>query len=81
MKGGAERQKHALVAVIHATMVEINGYKQWDLPARLIASMPRRLAAVRLVEGKQTKYQTYRALTGLQNEPLIINISREMREI
>ena len=56
MKGGIKRRKDALVEAIHHTMAEINGWEQWDLPAKLIASMPRRLAAVRLVKGKQTKY-------------------------
>ena len=56
MKGGVERRKDALVEAIHHIMAEINGFDQWDLPAKLIASMPRRLAAVRLVKGRQTKY-------------------------
>ena len=56
MRGGVEKRKDALVEAIHHTMAEINGWDQWDLPAKLIESMPRRLAAVRLVKGLQTKY-------------------------
>ena len=56
MGGGVEARKDTLVEAIHATMAVINGWEEWDLPAKLIASMPRRLAAVRLVKGKQTKY-------------------------
>ena len=46
----------ALEQAVHHAMTVINGFEQWDLPAKLIASMPKRLAAVRLVQGKQTKY-------------------------
>ena len=54
--GGVEARKNTLVKVIYVTMAIINGWEEWDLPAKLIASMSRRLAAVRLVKGKQTKY-------------------------
>ena len=56
MGGDIEARKNTLIKVIYATMAVINGWEEWDLPAKLIASMPRRLAAVRLVKGKQTKY-------------------------
>ena len=56
MGGGVEARKDKLVEAIHATMAENNGWDQRDLPAKLIASMPKRLAAVKLVQGKQTKY-------------------------
>ena len=56
MGGGVEARKNALIKAIYAIMTVINGWEEWDLPAKLIASMPRRLAAVRLVKGKQTKY-------------------------
>ena len=56
MGGGVKRRKNTLVKAIYHTMAVINGYEEWDLPARLIASMPRRLAAVKLVKGRQTKY-------------------------
>ena len=56
MGGGIEAHKNTLIKVIYAIMAIINGWEEWDLPAKLIASMPRRLAAVRLVKGKQTKY-------------------------
>ena len=56
MGGGIEARKNTLVKVIYVTMTVINGWEEWDLLAKLIASMPRRLAAVRLVKGKQTKY-------------------------
>ena len=56
MSGGIKKRISTLVKAIHDTMAVINGFEQWDLPAKLIASMPQRLAAVRLVKGKQTKY-------------------------
>ena len=56
MGGGIEAHKNALVKAIYVTMAVINGWEEWDLPAKLIASMPRRLAAVRLIKEKQTKY-------------------------
>ena len=56
MGGGVERRKDVLVEAIHHIMAEICGWDEWDLPAKLIESMPRRLAAVRLVQGKQTRY-------------------------
>ena len=56
MRGGVEKRKDALEKAIRQTINRINGWDQWDLPAKLVASMPRRLAAVRLVQGKQTKY-------------------------
>ena len=40
----------ALKQALHYAMAVINGFEQWDLPAKLIASMPKRRAAVRLVE-------------------------------
>ena len=56
MGRGVDARKDKLVEAIHATIAEINGWDQWDLPAKLIASIPKRLAAVKLVKGKQTKY-------------------------
>ena len=52
----AEARKDALETAVHQAMAVFNGFEQWDLPAKLIASMPDRLAAVKLVHGKQTKY-------------------------
>ena len=56
MGEGVEAHKNALIKAIYISIAIINGWKEWDLPAKLIASMPRRLAVVRLVKGKQTKY-------------------------
>ena len=56
MGEGVEARKDKLVETIYATMVEINGWDQWDLPAKLIASMPKRLVAVKLMQGKYIKY-------------------------
>ena len=56
MGEGIKARKNTLVKVIYATMAVINGWEEWDLLAKLKAFMPRRLAAVRLVKGKQTKY-------------------------
>ena len=56
MGGSIKTYKNILVKVIHATITIINGWEEWDLPAKLIASMPRRLVVVRLVRGKQIKY-------------------------
>ena len=56
MGGSVEARKDTLVKVIYVTMAVINGWEEWDLLVKLIASMLRRLAVVRLVKGKQTKY-------------------------
>ena len=56
MRGGVEAHKNILIKVIYVTIAIINRWEEWDLPAKLIASIPRRLAVVRLVKGKQTKY-------------------------
>ena len=56
MMRGPEARKDALEAAVHEAMAVINGYEQWDFPAKLIESMPRRLAAVKLVEVKQIRY-------------------------
>ena len=53
---GAEARKYTLVKVIYEAMAVFNYEAQWDFPAKLIESMPRRLAAVRLTKGRQTKY-------------------------
>ena len=56
MGGGIEARKNTLIKVIYVIIVIINGWEEWDLPAKLIVSMLRRLAVVRLIKGKQTKY-------------------------
>ena len=56
MRGGVKKKKDTLIKAIHQTIAVINGGDQWDLPAVLIESMPRRLAAVSLVKGGPTKY-------------------------
>ena len=53
---GAEARKDASEAAVHEAMAEFNEYEQWDFPAKLIESVPRRLVAVKLVKGQQTKY-------------------------
>ena len=47
-------RKNALVKALYYTISVINGEKRWDLPVKLVFSMLRRLAAVKLVEEKQT---------------------------
>ena len=54
MGEGVEAYKNTLIKVIYATMAVINGWEEWDLPAKLIAFMSRRLVVVRLVKEKQT---------------------------
>ena len=39
--GGVKAHKNALVKVIYITMTIINGWEEWDLLTKLIASMPR----------------------------------------
>ena len=56
MGGGVKGRKNALVKALHHTISMINREERWDLPAKLVFFMPRRLAAVKLVKGKQTKY-------------------------
>ena len=43
---GTEAHKYMLVKVIHKAIAVFNNEAQWDFPATLIKSMPRRLAAV-----------------------------------
>ena len=50
MGEGVDVRKNKLVKAIHATMAKINKWDKWDLPAKLIVSMPKRLAAVKLVK-------------------------------
>ena len=52
MGGDVEVCKDVLVEVIYATMAEINGWDESDLPAKLITFILWRLAAMRLVDGK-----------------------------
>ena len=47
MGEGTERKKHALKQAIREAFAEITTDNEWDLPARLLASMPARLEAVR----------------------------------
>ena len=47
---------NALERAVHEAMAAFKEEMQWDFPATLVASMPRRLAEVELVQGKQTKY-------------------------
>ena len=56
MGENVKARKNTLIKVIYVTMAVINGWEEWDLLAKLIASMPRRLAVIRLVKEKQTKY-------------------------
>ena len=56
MGGGIEKGKDALAEEVHHTIAEINRFDQWDLPAKLIASIPQRLAAAKLVKEKHTRY-------------------------
>ena len=56
MRGGKDTRKYALKQAIREAFVEITADNEWDLPAILLASMPRRLAAVKLVNGRQTRY-------------------------
>ena len=41
MGGGVKGRKDALVEALHHTMSVINGEEGWDLPAKLVFSMPR----------------------------------------
>ena len=52
MGGGVEARKNKLVKAIYTTIAKINGWDQWDLLAKLIAFMPKRLVAIKLVQEK-----------------------------
>ena len=56
MSGGKETRKDALKQAIREVFDEITNDNEWELPAILLASMPRRLNAVKLVQGRQTRY-------------------------
>ena len=56
IEGGKPARKEALKAAIRAAFDQLTADPEWDLPAILAHSMPKRLAAVKLVGGKQTKY-------------------------
>ena len=56
MAGGKEARKNALKQAIKQAFDLIQDTNQWDLPSKLIASMPVRLQAVRKARGFQTKY-------------------------
>ena len=52
MGEGIKARKNTLIKVIYVTIAVINGWEKWDLPAKLIVFIPRRLAVVRLVKKK-----------------------------
>ena len=56
MGGGVDVRKNKLVKAIYTTMAKINKWDKWDLPAKLIIFILKRLAAIKLVKEKQTKY-------------------------
>ena len=56
MRGGKDTRKDALKQAIREAFIEITADNEWDLSAILLATMPRRLAAVKLVNDKQTRY-------------------------
>ena len=49
-------RKVALKRAITAAFAQLQADNEWELPAILVALMPKRLAAVKLVHGEQTKY-------------------------
>ena len=56
MQGGNIRKKQALKNAIKHAISVIESKELWDIPARLIASIPDRIQAVLAVNGYQTKY-------------------------
>ena len=56
MQGGNIQKKQALKNAIKHIMSVIELEELWDIPARLIASIPDRIQAVLAVNGYQTKY-------------------------
>ena len=56
MQGGREILIAAMKQALRDAFAEIEAIEFWDLPAKLIASMPARFDALRLVQGAQTKY-------------------------
>ena len=56
MRGNKDTHKDALKQAIQETFNEITSDNEWELPTILLASMFKCLAAVKLVQGKQTRY-------------------------
>jgi transposase len=56
MPGGPETRKEAFKSAIREAFAEILSQEDWDLPTKLVHSMPRRIQAVLAVNGQQTKY-------------------------
>ena len=56
MDGSKATRKDALKQAIQEAFDEITSDNEWELPAILHASMPKRLAAVKLVQSKQTRH-------------------------
>ena len=56
MRGGKDRQRLQLRAAIEDTFNRLVNDPNWDLPAKLVASMPRRINAVKHNLGWPTKY-------------------------
>ena len=50
------KKKQALKQTIQEAFTEFTADNEWDLPTRLLTSMPARLNAVKLVRGKQIRY-------------------------
>ena len=56
MGGSSNTVKLALKGAITEAFGVLEGRVLWDLPARLVESMPRRIQAVINASGYQTKY-------------------------
>ena len=56
MRGSKDTRKDALKQAIREAFDEITSDNEWELPAILLVSMLKCLAAVKLVQGKQTRY-------------------------
>ena len=56
MQRSKDTRKNALKQTIRETFNEITSDNEWELPTILLASMFKCLAAVKLVQGKQTRY-------------------------
>ena len=64
MGGGEAKRRDALVEAIHHTMGVFNEIEQWGFLAKLILSMPKRLAAVSRVLRTSPIFRMFNVLMG-----------------
>ena len=56
MSGGPQKRKQVLKGAIREVFEMWEADKAFDLPLKLVRSMPRRIEACKLIHGNHTKY-------------------------